>query len=324
MIKNITVIFITAIIALANTGCKKSNNSTSGNNGTPSFKADTAFILVQANAFPNYVAWHSIAMDTAGSKIFFYYPNIADGFRIDLFDISSGITSTIYKHFSQSGQKTWNTSNGSEAMRLRYFINTFDGNKLIVPGGATNLFIIEIKVNSDYSTTFQKLDTLPLTSNTFRVEDAYDADLVKTAASNQISVVSMWDCVYNINNDYPTYPVSKTRHGSSIVGTPGGLEYIFCGYSLTLELYNNGSFIRGISMPYQESQLQMDSKKRIYAYNGSSIFRFSPDLLTKEEFPVKGTLAGYRNCAMVIKEMANWVQVYSFNGKDLIGMRLPL
>ena len=76
-------------------------------------------------------------------------------------------------------------------------------------------------------------------------------------------------------------------------------------------------------MPYGEAQLQMDSKKRIYAYNGTSIFRFTSDLLTKEEFPVKGTLEGYRQEAMVIKEYANYVQVYSFSQKDLIGLKLP-
>jgi alpha-galactosidase len=68
----------------------------------------------------------------------------------------------------------------------------------------------------------------------------------------------------------------------------------------------------------------MDSKKRIYAYNGTVIYRFSSDLLTKEEFPVKGSLSGYREEAMVIREMPNWVQIYSFQQQDLIGMRLPL
>jgi hypothetical protein len=76
-------------------------------------------------------------------------------------------------------------------------------------------------------------------------------------------------------------------------------------------------------MPYQESQLQMDSKKRIYAYNGTSIFRFSSDLMTKEEFRVTGSLQGYRQEALVIKEMPGYVQAYSFDSKDLIGMKLP-
>ena len=215
-------------------------------------------------------------------------------------------------------------TNGSEGLRLRYFSNTFDGNKLIVPGGATNHLIVEIKVNSDYSTTFQRVDSIPETSNTLRVEDGYDSDLLKTSTNNLINVVSMWNDVYNINNLYPAFPVSKTSHGSSIVGTPGGMEYIFCGDNATLESYNNGVFIRGINMPNSEAQLQMDSKNRIYAYNGTSIFRFSSDLLTKEEFRVTGSLQGYRQEAMVIKEMPGYVQVYSFSTKDLIGMRLPL
>ena len=324
MEKKFIILCITAIVTLtiAFSGCKKSSNDTSGT--TAKFKADTVFKVIAANAFPNSTNISSIAIDSAGNKIFFFYPNTTEGFKIDLFDISSGSTTTIYKHFTQSGLSSWFTSNGSEGMRLRYFSNTFDGNKLILPGGSTNLFIVEIKVNPDYSTTFQQIDNIPVNVNGHRVEAAYDADLLNTGTNNLISVVSMFNSVYNLNTLFPVYPVSPTSHGSSIVGTPGGQEAVFCGYNRSLELYNNGVFIRGVNLVWDESQLQMDSKKRIYAYNGAIIYRFSSDLLTKEEFPVKGTLSGYRQEAMVIKETANWVQVYSFYNNDLIGMRLPL
>ncbi len=133
----------------------------------------------------------------------------------------------------------------------------------------------------------------------------------------------MYNSVYNVNKLDSTYQVSTTSHYSSIVGTPGAQEYIFCGNNKTLELYNKGLFIRAISMPYGGAQLQVDSKKRIYAFCGTSIFRFSPDLLTKEEFPIKGSLKGYGQFALVIKETGNYVQAYSFDGKDLIGIKLP-
>jgi hypothetical protein len=319
MKKKILVLCISAMILLA-AGCKKSSTTTV----TAAFKADTVFSVIKANAFPNYVSWSSIAIDAAGNKIFFCYPNAAEGFKIDLYDITSGSSTTIYKHFSQSGLSTWSTSNGSEGMRLRYFSNTADGNKLIIPGGATNEFIVEVRVNSDYSTSYERIDNIPGSANGFSVNDAYDTDLGKTVSGNVISVVSMYNSVYNINTIYPAYQVSSTSHGSSIVGTPGGLEYVFCGDNKTLELYNNGAFIRAVTLLYGESQLQMDSRKRIYAYNGSIVYRFSSDLLTKEEFPVKGTLTGYRESAMVIREMTNYVMVYSISQKDLIGMKLPL
>jgi len=319
MKKKIIILGIAAIMGIA-IGCKKSSNNTVAT----TFKADTVFSVVNATAFTNYVSWSSIAIDAAGNKIFYLYPNTTEGFKIDLYDINTGSNTTIYKHFSQSGQTVWNTSNGSEGMRLRYFSNTFDGNKLIVPGGATNAFIVEIRVNADYSTTFLGLDMNPTHSNSLDVRDPYDADLVKTATANQISVLSMWNSVYSVNTVYPAYTVSPTSHGSSIVGTPGGNEYIFCGDNKTLELYNNGVFIRSVNLAYGETQLQMDSKNRIYAYNGSLIYRFSSDLLAKEEFPVKGSLEGYRSAAMVIREMPNWVQIYSFSQQNLIGMKLPL
>jgi hypothetical protein len=317
--KNLIFVII-AMAAVSLAGCKKNSSTTV----TSTIKADTVFSVIKANAFPNYVSWSSIAIDPAGNKIFYYYPDATQGFKIDMFDIASGSSVTIYNHFLQSGLSSWITSNGSEGMRLRYFSNTFDGNKLIVPGGATNMYIIEIHVNTDYSASFEAIDNIPSSSNGFSVSDAYDADLTKTTSGNQISVVSMNNSVYNINTLYPTYQVSPTSHGSSIVGTPGALEYVFCGSNKTLEFYNNGVFIRAVTLLYDEAQLQMDSRKRIYAYNGSIIYRFSSDLLTKEEFPVKGSLAGYRRAAMVIKEMSNWVQVYSFSQHDLIGFKLPL
>jgi hypothetical protein len=320
MEKKIIILGIAAIVILAIAGCKKSSSS----EVTQPIKADTVFTVITPNAFPAYDGWNSIAFDASGNKIFFYYANTTDGFKIDMFDIATGTTSTIYKHFSQSGQAVWVTSNGSEGMRLRYFSNTYDGNKLIVPGGATNHFIVEIKVNSDYSTSFEAIDNIPANSNGLSVIDAYDADLAKGVSGNQISVVSMYNSVYNINTLYPAYAVSPTSHGSSIIGTPGGMEYVFCGTNQTLELYNNGAFIRAATLLSGGSQLQMDSKKRIYAYNGSIIYRFSSDLLKVERFPVKGTVEGYRQEAMVIQEKPNWVQVYSFRGKDLIGMKLPL
>jgi hypothetical protein len=301
-------------------GCKKSSNNTV----TATFKADTAFSVVQANAFPNFVSWSSIAIDATGNKIFYYYPDVAEGFKIDLYDIATKGSATIYKHFTQSGLSSWSTSNGSEGMRLRYFGNTYDGNKLIIPGGATNTFIVEVRVNTDYSTHFGKIDDIPATANGINVYDAYDADLVKTATGNTISVVSMYNSVYTLGDAFPAFAVSTTSHGSSIVGTPGGKEYVFCGSNKSLELYDNGSFIRAVTLTSGETQLQMDSKNRIYAYQGSVIYRFSADLLSKEEFPVKGTLSGYRNAAMVLKEMPGYVQVYSFDQHDLIGMRLPM
>ncbi|MCK9218848.1 MAG: hypothetical protein PHF97_12135 [Bacteroidales bacterium] len=320
MNKILTTVAISVMIAFAITGCKKSSNDATS--VTQPFKADTAFTLIQSNAFPNYDGWNSIAMDTIGNKIFFYYSDATDGFRIDLLDVATGTVATIYKHFSQSGLTTWEHSNGSECMRLRYFPNTFDGNKLIVPGGATNHFIIEIKVNSDYSTTFQRIDSIPDSSGGFTVLDAYDVDLTNTGQQNNIDILSMYDCVYNMNKKFSTYSVSPGVHGSSIVGQPGALEYVFCGQSKSLEMYN-GAFIRSIAMPAGEAQLQRDGKNRIYAYCGNSIFRFSSDLLTKEEFPIKGIFSGYRQSAMVFKTMPGWVQIYSFTGKDLIGMRIP-
>ena len=279
MKKTIVILYIGIVLTVSFAGCKKSS-SNADSPVTTAIKADTAFKLIAANAFPAYDSWNSIAMDTSGNKIFFYYKDAAEGFKIDLFDISSGTTSTIYKHFSQSGLTKWSTSNGSEGMRLRYFKNTYDGNKLIVPGGATNYFFIEIQVHPDYSTSFQRLDSLPVSNNGITVMDAYDADLVKTSTNNLISVVTMYNSVYDLYAAAPVYKVSATSHGSSIVGTPTGSEYVFCGTNKTLELYNAGLFIRAISMPFDAAQLQMDSKKRIYAYNGSSIFRFSSDLLT--------------------------------------------
>jgi hypothetical protein len=314
IILGIAAVMVTAI------GCKKSSTNTT----TTTFKADTAFTVIAHNAFMNYSSWSSIAFDAVGNKIFYVYPNTTEGFQIDLYDIGTGAYTTIYKHFTQSGQTVWHTSNGSEGMRLRYFSNTFNGNELIVPGGATNAFIVEIKVNADYSTTFLGLDMNPSTSNGHDVRDPYDADLVKTATANQISVLSMWNSVYSVGAVYPAYTVSPTSHGSSIVGTPGGMEYVFCGDNKSLDLYNNGVFVRSVNLTYGETQLQMDSKKRIYAYNGTVVYRFSSDLLTKEEFPVKGSLSGYREEAMVIREMPKWVQIYSFSQQDLIGMKLPL
>ena len=321
MKKTTTTLCAAILVMLALASCKKSSSDTSS---APVFKADTVFTVLQANAFPNYDGWNSIAIDGPGNKIFFNYTNPTDGFRIDLFDVVSGTSSIIYKHFPQSGQTVWHQSNGSEGMRLRYFSNTFDGNKLFVPGGATNRIGVEIKVNSDYSTTFQRIDSIPQNSNGMRVESVYDADLVKSSTSNLINIVSMWNDVYNLNKVYTAYAVSPTSHGSSIVGTPGGLEYVFCGDNKTLELYNNGVFIRAISFTSGESQLQMDSQNRIYLYNGSTIYRFSSDLTKREEFPIKGNLSGFRMSALVIKETASYIQAYSFSGKNLIGMKLPL
>ena len=321
MIRKTVFTFITVIAVLAFAGCKKSSSSATSSGPTP-FIADTLFTLVQANAFPAYDGWNSIAMDTSGNKIFFYYGDATDGFKIDMLDVSTGNITTIYKHFTQSGQSTWHTSNGSEGMRLRYFPGTFNGNKLIVPG-ATNSFIVEIKVNADYSTTFQQVDAIPGTANSISVNDGYDSDLAKISTTNLISIVSMYNSVYNLNTTFPAYTVSTTSHGSSIVGTPGALEYVFCGTAKTLELYNNGAFLRSVSLPAGESQLQMDSKNRINAYNGTSIFRYSSDLMTKTEYPIKGTLEGYRQSSMVISHISNYVQIYTFNGKDLIGMRIP-
>ena len=321
MKNKVITIGICVILTLSIAACKKSSSDSSG---APAVKADTVFTLIKANAFPNYNYWNSFAIDSTGNKIFFYYKDAVEGFKIDMFDFLSGSTTTIYKHFTQSGLNKWATGNGSDGMRLRYFSNTFDGNKLIVPGGASNMFFIEILLRSDYSTSFLKLDTVPETHNGLRVENCYDADLLKSSAGNLINIVSMWNSVYNINLLHPVYAVSTTSHGSSIVGSPTFKEYVFCGDNKSLELYSNGNFVRSVSLPFGEAQLQMDSKKRIYAYNGSSIFRFSPDLYTKEEFPVKGSLTGYRQEALVIKEMPTYVQAYSFSGMDLIGIKLPL
>ena len=93
MEKKIMILCISVIFTLSIAGCKKSSNNTTN---TSTFKADTVFTLIEANAFPNYNDWNSIAMDVTGNKIFFYYSNVTDGFRIDMLDLATGSTSIIY------------------------------------------------------------------------------------------------------------------------------------------------------------------------------------------------------------------------------------
>ncbi|MFO7723839.1 MAG: hypothetical protein R6V49_11520 [Bacteroidales bacterium] len=252
------------------------------------FKADTTTVEVDAELFMNITYMpRSMAYDTADNSLYFYAPYGTNetGFQILKYNLTTSTLLTVYFYDDQQ----WANSNGSEGRRL-----LISGNEFWVPGGATN----------------DKLFLLFIGNNTLQPFGYYDVNMVNYGnkqGDSPYDMVKYQDKLYTLSmNDFVFYgeysmtvsnagnfSTGNTVHGSSLaVVTIDSTDYFLvkCGSDNTIELRTiTGDFVRSVPLNTgNHSQLVVDSKQRVYVYNSQEqkFFRYSADLLTKEEFYV--------------------------------------
>lgn len=264
-----------------------------------------------------------MAYDSLDNSIYFYLTYNLDqsGFQILKYNLTTKNLISVYVN----NDSQWLNSNGSEAKRL-YIHN----NELWVPGGATNNKIIVFSIGNNTLTLLNTYDVGVIGFGSKNGTWPYDMAM---GSDGLLYVVSMQNYVFYANfssviTNGGYFTTSSNSHGSSIVSVVlDNTPYLLvkCADDSKIELRKtDGTFVRSVATNTSNySQLVKDSKQRVYYYDSSTnIIRYSPDLLTKEEFPVAG-FDDYSGFAL--KEDNTKITLFCGNyDKGLVMVRLPL
>ena len=217
----------------------------------------------------------------------------------------------------------WANSNGSEGQRIRIF-----GHDLYVMGGATNTDFHRLTGMGNNTLTLSKVIKMPLNSGTTYPHwgESYDV-----AVADKLYVMTMRSKIcYGHLNDLSSpgsFAVNNGSHGASIAyASKDGNAYMLSKseYDSKIEVRNplNGNFLRAVTISANNrTTISKDSKDRIYLLDNNKIIRYSPDLLTKEEFIVKKAETYYQ---FAIAEETNHIRIYQNSHDEIKTIKLPL
>jgi hypothetical protein len=182
----------------------------------------------------------------------------------------------------------WNNNNGSEGQRVRIF-----GNDLYVMGGANNTDFHRLTGIGTNTLTLAKVIKMPPSTGP---TSAHWGESYDVAVADKLYVITMRSRItYGHMNDLSSpgsFALSYSSHGASIVyASKEGNAYLLSkgGSDGKIEVRNpvNGNFLRAVTIsPSNRTSLVKDSKERVYIVDNDKIIRFSPDLLSREEFKV--------------------------------------
>jgi hypothetical protein len=217
----------------------------------------------------------------------------------------------------------WNNNNGSEGQRVRIF-----GNDLYVMGGANNTDFHRLTGIGSNTLTLAKVIKMPSYTGPTSAHWGESYDL---AIADKLYVITMRSRItYGHLNDLSSpgsFGLSSSSHGASIVyASKEGNAYLLSkgGDDGKIEVRNpvNGNFLRAVTITNSNrTSLVKDSKERVYIVDNNKIIRYSPDLLSKEEFKVdKGNLY-YQ---FTLSEEKNLVNIYANIYGELKTIKLPL
>ena len=313
--------FFSGVILLALTGlipaCKKDNGS--NNTGSNSDTAFTSFIKL-SDFVPTGHSLDGMDYHAPSKNLYFYmHKSGAKGYFIMQLNTETKQALTVFT-FNDS---KWSSSNGSEGKRIRIF-----GNDLYVMGGATNTDFHRLTGMGTNTLTLAKVIKMPLNSGTTYPHwgESYDV-----AVADKLYVMTMRSKItFGQLTDLSSpgsFTVSNGSHGSSIVyASKDGNAYLLSKseYDARIEVRNplNGNFLRAVTTGASNSTtICKDSKERIYFLDNHKIFRYSPDLLTKEEFIAKGTSTYYQ---FTIAEESKHICIYQHYYDEIRTIRIPL
>jgi hypothetical protein len=306
----IVLVFATLIPA-----CKKDQGSNSSSNST----TDTAFTgliklvdFVPVNHYLYGMDYHS----PSKNLYFFMNKQGAKGYFIMQLNTETKQALTV---FSFDDGK-WANSNGSEGQRIRIF-----GNDLYVMGGASNTDFHRLTGMGNNTLTLAKVIKMPVYPGPHWGE-SYDV-----AVADKLYVMTMRSKItYGNLNDLSTpgsFAVNTGSHGASIAyAAKDGNAYLLSKskYEAKIEARNpiNGNFLRAVTIGSSNgTSISKDSKDRIYILEEDKILRYSPDLLTKEEFIAKNAGPYYQ---FAIAEESNHIRIYQQYNGEIKSIRLPL
>lgn len=300
-----------ALILITSFSCSK-DSSTPGPDG---FVSDTASVVVNINLFDAYKGGshdmlpQSMVYDSLNNSLYFYKALNSTIYGFEILHYNLGTKSLVSEYVNNDPK--WFNSNGSEGKRLFIF-----NNELWIPGGATNGKVVRLAIGNN---TLSLLNIFDVQNTDFGNKKGYTPYDIAEANGNMY-FLSMDNYVFyaaysTLTTGKGNFVTSSNSHGSSIVSVKiANVPYIMvkCGDDDKIELYSTtGTFIRGVpTNSSNATQLVKDSKQRVYYYDGAAkkIVRYSADLLSKKEFPVKNFNDFYYGIAL--KEEKDRVTLY--------------
>ena len=306
----VILLFLIALIP----SCKKDNDS-----GTPPGGHDTTFTPFKklADFVP---ANHSVAgMDYhAPTKNLYFYISKSTVKGYSIMQLNTETKQALIVFTFNDGQ--WSNTNGSEGKRIRIF-----GNELYVMGGATNEHFHRLTGIGNNTLTLAKVIKMPISSSPHWGE-SYDV-----AVADRLYVMTMRDKItYGSKTDLSSpgsFTLAFTTHGASVLyASKDGNGYLLSkgGNDGKIEVRNpvNGNFLRAVTIESDNSTtLAKDSKDRVYIIDNNNVLRYSPDLLTKEEFAIKDANTNYQ---FAIAEESNFVRIYQNSSGEIKTAKVPM
>ena len=302
------------------TSCKKEKASSSPAPAAPG--KDTAFTtLIKLTDFVP--ASHSVdGMDYhAPTKNLYFYMKKSGAKGYFIMQLNTETKQALIVFTYDDGK--WANSNGSEGRRIRIF-----GNDLYVMGGATNTDFHRLTGMGSNTLTLAKVIKMPLYGgpNFAHWGESYDI-----AVADKLYVMTMRDKItYGQSSDLSSpgsFKLGYTTHGASVLYASKDANAFLLstgGSDGKIEVRNplNGNFLRAVTLTGTKgTALVKDSKDRVYTIDNNKILRYSPDLLSKEEFPIKDSDTYYQ---FAIAEETNFVRIYQNSHTEIRTIRIPM
>jgi hypothetical protein len=311
--KKSLLIFVLPLTLLA---CKKEKASS----GKP--LTDTAFAsFIKLSDFVPAGQQVSSTDYHPGTKNLYFYAYKSGNTGYSIIQLNTQTKQSLIVYSFNDGK--WNSNNGSEGRRIRVV-----GNDLYVMGGANNTDFHKLTgIGSNTLSQVKIIKMPPYAPGTYD----YWGESYDVAVADKLYVMTMRGRItYGNINDLSTpgsYKLSSSSHGASIIyASKGGNGYLIStgGYDGKIEVRNpvNGNFLRAVPVQADNtSSLAKDSKDRIYFIQKNKVFRFSPDLLEKEELKTVGATGFFQ---FGLAEESDGIRLYEINGADLNTIKLPL
>jgi hypothetical protein len=312
---NVALVLGIALLAVAMGSCKKKKTADT----TPIIEEpiaeapDTAFkTFMKASDFvPAGNTIQSMTYDPNGKNLFIYLKKSANttGYAILQLNTQTKQSLMVYN----SNDANWSNSNGSEGRRIRTA-----GTSLYVMGGASN----------DMIQRLSGLDNngLTLAASIVAANNLNDAPYDISVRAGTLYVMTMDDKVVYGNitlSNAAAYAIGSSSHGCSIASVNNFL--ITSGGSVSngaieLRNINTGAFIRSITLPTPcRSSLEVDANSKIVLVQSNKIYRYTADLLTKEEFKANGA---NDNCQIALVDEVEKTRLYLFDGSEVKTMTI--
>ncbi len=312
---NLSLLMMITLFVCFESACKKKKKA----DETPIVEVpvgeivDTAFttLIKGADFLPTGNTIQSMTYDANTKNLFFYLKktnNPNTGYSILQLNTVTKQALTVYSNTDPN----WSNSNGSEGRRIR-----IAGNELYVMGGATNDAIHRLSGVSNNSLTLAA--SVPVTNDG---GSPYDV----AVKSNTMYIINMNSKVVYGNltlSNAAAYTIGASSHGASITAVSNFLVCSGGGSSggvIELRNLSNGAFIRSVTLPSStRSTLERDVNNKIILVQADKIYRYSSDLLTKEEFKAKGASD---DCQIALADEGDKTRIYQWENGEVQTMTI--